>query len=148
MNSQTIPPAPDDVPDELCAEILDLDEVTLGKLQEWICASFPTKQEPLTEEELTNISTEVTNGTEILASISTEEQEEIDVAEMLGTFTWQFFQCSNEQCRCTSGRPAELHGPYLQRHYVDDSGHYASEYIPSVDIRHSIVEQVLSKPSP
>lgn len=146
MNSQRIPPAPDEVPDDLCAEILDLDETTLGKLQEWICTSILTKQEPLTEEELTNISTEPMNGMEILANISMEEREEIDVSEMLGTFTWQFSQCSNEQCRCRSGRPADLHGPYLQRHYLDDSGHYASEYIPSVDIRHSIVEQVLPKP--
>lgn len=147
MSNQTIPPAPEEVPDDLCAEILNLDEATLSKLQEWICTSFPSKQEPLPEEELTNVSKESTTGTEVLADLSREEREKIDVSEMLGTFTWQFFQCSDEQCRCKSGRPTDLHGPYLQRHYLDDSGHYASEYISSVDMRHLLVERVLSKPS-
>lgn len=73
MSGPTIPPAPEEVPDDLCAEILNLDEATLGKLQEWICTSVPSKQEPLTEE-VTNIPKESMNGTEVLANLSTEEK--------------------------------------------------------------------------
>lgn len=147
MSNQTIPPAPEEIPEDLRMEILNLDEGTLGKLQDWICTAFPNEQEPLTKDELANISEETTNGTQVLANLSEKEKEEIDVSEMLGTFTWQFFQCSNEQCRCQSRRTTDLHGPYLQRHYLDESGHYTSEYIPSVDVRHSLVQQVLPKPS-
>lgn len=115
MSDQTIPPAPEDVPEELCAEILNLDEETLGKLHDWFCRSFPSQQEPSSKEELSNIAEATTNGTEILANLSQERKQEIDVSEMLGTFTWQFFQCSNEKCPCTSGQTIDLHGPYLQR---------------------------------
>lgn len=147
MSDQSTPPVPEEIPEHLRTEISNLDAATLSKLQDWICTSPPSQQESPIEDEIVDFSEKTASGAQILATLTVDEKQEIDVSELLGTFTWQLVQCSKEQCQCTSGQAADLHGPYLQRLYIDDSGHYASEYISPDDVRQTLVQRTIPKPS-
>lgn len=45
-----------------------------------------------------------------------------------GTVVKEKVKCGDETCKCASGNPADMHGPYLYRYYRED-GKLASKYL-------------------
>jgi hypothetical protein len=45
-----------------------------------------------------------------------------------GTVVKEKVRCGDETCKCASGAPADLHGPYLYRYYRE-AGELTSEYL-------------------
>lgn len=45
-----------------------------------------------------------------------------------GTIVKEKVRCGDETCKCVSGNPADMHGPYLYRYYRED-GELISEYL-------------------
>lgn len=149
MTHQTAPAPPegaaDVLPEYFLEDIPHQNEEALKMLQEWI-TELLAYQQPLSEDTLSEMAAVTTTGMRVIADLSDAEKRKLDFSEMLGTFTWQFTQCDRDNCSCTSDQIADLHGPYLQRHYCDESGHYMSEYIPSNDSRQELVQRVIPKP--
>jgi hypothetical protein len=62
-----------------------------------------------------------------------EERELPETADPIeesadGYVVEELVKCGKENCRCTSGREEDLHGPYEYRYYRDDSGTLRKEY--------------------
>lgn len=45
-----------------------------------------------------------------------------------GTVVKEKVKCGDETCKCVSGAPSDLHGPYLYRYYREE-GELTSEYL-------------------
>jgi hypothetical protein len=45
-----------------------------------------------------------------------------------GTVVKEKVKCGDETCKCASGNPADMHGPYLYRYYRE-GGELTSEYL-------------------
>jgi len=50
--------------------------------------------------------------------------------ELLGFLHPEKKRCGKENCRCTSGREEDLHGPYYYRRWRDEEGNQRREYVP------------------
>ena len=66
--------------------------------------------------------------------------EDVKDGELRGSLHTEYKRCGKENCRCTSGRDEDLHGPYYYRHYRDAEGVQRKEYV-----RRGDVEAVRSK---
>lgn len=45
-----------------------------------------------------------------------------------GYIVEEYVKCGKDNCKCTSGAEAEMHGPYKYRYYRDDTGTLQKEY--------------------
>jgi len=54
--------------------------------------------------------------------------------ELLGFLHAEQKRCGKENCRCTSGREEDLHGPYYYRRWRDAGGNQRREYVPEEDV--------------
>ena len=42
--------------------------------------------------------------------------------------------CGKQNCRCSSGNPDELHGPYFYRYWRDDEGKQRKAYVKQSEL--------------
>jgi hypothetical protein len=151
MTDKEMPTPPNGAEEVLSKYLLESipkqNEEALEILQEWINELVKYQQQPHSEKGSPEIEVGATTGTQVIANLSEAEKQRIDFSEVLGTYLWRFTQCSDDSCRCTSGRAADLHGPYLRRHYLDEFGHYALEHITASDSRYQLVQDVQPKPA-
>jgi hypothetical protein len=54
--------------------------------------------------------------------------------ELLGSLHKERKRCGKENCRCTSGREEDLHGPYYYRRWRDSEGNQHKEYVPKPEV--------------
>ena len=54
--------------------------------------------------------------------------------ELLGSLHAEKKRCGKENCRCTSGRDEDLHGPYYYRRWRDSEGNQHKEYVPKPEV--------------
>lgn len=54
--------------------------------------------------------------------------------ELLGSLHAEQKRCGKANCRCTSGREKDLHGPYYYRRWRDEDGNQRKEYVPKSDV--------------
>jgi hypothetical protein len=66
--------------------------------------------------------------------------EPVKEGELRGSLHTEYRSCGKENCRCSSGRDEDLHGPYYYRHWRDEDGNQQIEYV-----RKGRVEAVRSK---
>ncbi|MDL5360600.1 hypothetical protein [Halalkalicoccus sp. NIPERK01] len=151
MDRPTRPAPPESVeegfPAAVHEEILEGDVGTLEDLREWIDDLVAYKRRLLTDGDLSKVTVTRTTGEAVLANLSEEERANVEIGGLLGSFAWKLVACGNERCECASGRPTDLHGPFLQRHYLDGSGHRTTEYVPRGDRRQGFVTRVAPEPS-
>ncbi|MBP1924105.1 MULTISPECIES: DUF6788 family protein [Halorubrum] len=59
-----------------------------------------------------------------------EAAEPVDESDSagIGTVVKEKVTCGDDSCKCASGNPADMHGPYLYRYYREN-GTMKSEYI-------------------
>jgi hypothetical protein len=57
-----------------------------------------------------------------------------DEGELLGFLHEERKRCGKANCRCTSGREEDLHGPYYYRRWRDEEGNQRREYVPEDEV--------------
>lgn len=146
------PPLPQkvigDLPVDVQEELANQEIGTLEHCRQWIDELIAHKRQLLTEEELSTVAIAETTGEKVLTTLPVEDRSDVETKALLGRFVWHFITCDSDRCDCTSGRPGDLHGPYLRRQYIDGSGHRTTEYIPKSDRRQKLVQRLVPQPSP
>jgi hypothetical protein len=64
----------------------------------------------------------------------TIERVKPEEGELLGFLHEERKRCGKENCRCTSGREEDLHGPYYYRRWRDEEGNQRREYVREEDV--------------
>ena len=54
--------------------------------------------------------------------------------ELLGSLHQEYKRCGKSTCRCASGLPADLHGPYWVRRWRDAAGRTRKQYVRKDDV--------------
>lgn len=55
--------------------------------------------------------------------------DRVQPGELLGSLQAEHVRCGKENCRCSSGKADELHGPYWYRYWRDDDGRQRKTYV-------------------
>jgi hypothetical protein len=105
------PDPPSSLPQYLAEGLPRQDTATLRATKEYIEALLDTRDQSVSPAELPAAA------------------EPVDRADgRPGTVVRERVQCGDDTCGCTSGEPADLHGPYLYRYYRRN-GELTSEYL-------------------
>lgn len=107
--SQPEPPA--SLPKYLAEGLPKQDVDTLRDAREYVSALIEYREQPVEADDLPDTAEPVKDN---------DEQK--------GTVVKEKVKCGDETCKCTSGNPTDMHGPYLYRYYRE-GGKLASEYL-------------------
>lgn len=108
------PSPPESLPKYLATGLPKQDTDTLRAIQTYIETLIAYQTQPVTTDELPDRADPV---------------DDTDAFESdHGTVVKERVKCGDDSCKCTSGRPADMHGPYLYRYYRD-GGKLTSEYL-------------------
>jgi hypothetical protein len=103
------PTPPDSLPTYIADGLPKQDDQTLQDIQAYIDALLEHRSKPIEETDLP------------------DEVEPIEDSDGPGTVVKEKVKCGDESCRCSSGNPEDMHGPYLYRYYRNE-GNVKSEY--------------------
>jgi len=106
------PTAPDELPKYIAEGLPKQDPKTLDAVIEYAEALLEYQTASPDPEELPE---------------NAEPVSEAD-SEYSGTVVKEWVKCGDETCRCTSGKQADMHGPYKYRYYRS-GGQLTSEYL-------------------
>jgi len=107
----TQPEPPSAAPKYLAEGLPKQDVETLRDIREYVNALIEYREQPVEPDELPD----------------TAEPVDQDGDEK-GTVVKEKVKCGDETCKCASGAPADMHGPYLYRYYRE-GGELTSEYL-------------------
>jgi len=110
--SVTRPSPPSSLPKYLAEGLPKQDTETLRDVQSYVDALTEYRDRPVTEDELPETANPVEYSDDVKKGIVRKER----------------VKCGDDNCRCISGDPQDMHGPYLYRYYRED-GTMKSEYI-------------------
>ena len=105
------PHPPDALPKYLAEGIPKQDTATLHKLNQYVEALIEYRSQPVSPEELPETAAPVDDPS----------------GSGKGTVVKEKVKCGDGSCKCVSGNPEDMHGPYLYRYYRED-GRMNSEY--------------------
>jgi hypothetical protein len=106
------PPPPDSLPKYLAEGLPKQDTETLRELHSYVEALIEYREQPVDTDELPETA---------------EPVDEPDESGK-GTVVKEKVTCGDDSCKCASGNPQDMHGPYLYRYYRDN-GTMKSEYV-------------------
>jgi hypothetical protein len=106
------PTPSDSLPKYLADGIPKQDTETLRDLHAYVETLIEYREQPVGEDELPDTA---------------EPVDDTDTSGK-GTVVKEKVKCGDDSCKCASGNPADMHGPYLYRYYRD-GGAMKSEYI-------------------
>ena len=107
----TQPKPPASLPKYLAEGLPKQDADTLRDAREYVDALIEYREQPVEPDELPD---------------SAEPVDRDDGGK--GTVVKEKVKCGDETCKCASGDPADMHGPYLYRYYRE-GGELTSEYL-------------------
>lgn len=105
------PNPPNSLPKYLAEGLPKQDIETLQDIREYVDELIDYRDQPVESDELPETA---------------EPVEDADNGK--GTVVKEKVKCGDETCKCMSGNPADMHGPYLYRYYRTD-GAMKSEYL-------------------
>ena len=106
------PTPPHSLPKYLAEGLPKQDTETLHDIHGYVEALIEHREQPVEEDELPETA---------------EPVDDVD-ASGKGTVVKEKVKCGDDSCKCASGNPEDMHGPYLYRYYRDN-GKIKSEYI-------------------
>ena len=106
------PPPPTSLPKYLAEGLPKQDTETLHEVQSYVERLIEYRDQSVDTDELP------------------ETAEPVDDSDSTGsgTVVKEKVTCGDDSCKCASGDPADMHGPYLYRYYREN-GTMKSEYI-------------------
>lgn len=107
----TQPEPPSSLPKYLADGIPKQDLDTLCDIRDYVDALIEYREQPVDTDELPNTAEPTDRG-----------------GDKKGTVVKEKVKCGDETCKCASGAPAALHGPYLYRYYREGE-ELTSEYL-------------------
>ncbi|WP_144927850.1 DUF6788 family protein [Halorubrum salsamenti] len=107
---QPLPPT--SLPKYLAEGLPKQDTETLQEIQHYVGALIEYRDQPVNTDELPDTA---------------EPIDEPDNSEK-GTVVKEKVTCGDASCKCVSGNPVDMHGPYLYRYYREN-GTMKSEYV-------------------
>ncbi|SEA40458.1 hypothetical protein SAMN04488065_3029 [Haloplanus vescus] len=106
------PSPPDSLPKYLAEGLPKQNTETLREIQSYVKALIKYREQPVDTDELPEIA---------------EPVDEPDESGK-GTVVKEKVKCGDNSCKCASGNPQDMHGPYFYRYYRDN-GTMKSEYV-------------------
>ncbi|MDB2283514.1 hypothetical protein PM030_16855 [Halorubrum ezzemoulense] len=106
------PSPPTSLPKYLAKGLPKQDTETLHEIQNYVEVLIEYREQSVDTDELPETA---------------EPVEEPDNTEK-GTVVKERVTCGDDNCKCASGNPSDMHGPYLYRYYREN-GTMKSEYV-------------------